>query len=260
MLDLIVFGTCILLLLGGFIVYFLFLYNSRQKQHRLERQALRQSFQQELLRTQLEIQEQTLQNVGQEIHDNIGQTLSLAKLHLNTVPAGEVTEKIADTRLLVAKAINDLRGLSKNLNSEALLAEGLLAAVERELRLIGRSGVFKTTMDVKGAAIRGNPQVELILFRIIQEGLNNGIKHSGASRLSVTFDFSGPTLHITLHDDGDGFDVGSPDAEGQGLRNMRNRARLIGAGFAIDSRCGGGTTIQLSISKQQYEYQDRPGR
>ncbi|RYZ22870.1 MAG: sensor histidine kinase [Chitinophagaceae bacterium] len=249
MLEIIIFGTGMLLLIGGFVIYFLLLYNARQKKNREERKTMRENFQQELLRTQLEIQEQTLQHVGLEIHDNIGQTLSLAKLHLNTVPAGEQSEKVTDTKQLVAKAITDLRQLSKGLNAEALLADGLLKAAERELALIAKAKVFETALEVTGTPRRLLPQSELILFRIVQEGLNNSIKHSGARRLELRFHFGEDELRIALQDDGHGF-AGGSNGDGQGLRNIRNRAALIGARCDIDGTKG--TTILLTLSKQNY--------
>jgi signal transduction histidine kinase len=98
----------------------LYVYRKRIKENLL----LQAKFQQALLQTQIEIQEQTLTTISQEIHDNIGQVLSLAKLNLNTLQPDE-HEKLKDTKMLVSKAINDLRDLSRSMHGDKIADLGL---------------------------------------------------------------------------------------------------------------------------------------
>ena len=215
--------SIIVLVIGFFM--FIKKYQIRNLLHLQERQALQAKFQQELLQTQLEIQEQTLKNVSQEIHDNIGQTLSLAKLHLNTInpqDAHQANEKIGNTQELVSKAIKDLRTLSKTLHTDSISATGLKKAIELELELIDRAKVFQTELKVSGKPTRLDPQKELILFRIVQEAINNIIKHSKATSMEVQMDFRESALKLSVADNGCGFNKAynnHPDA-GSGLRNM----------------------------------------
>src|SRR5258708_35907012 len=104
----------------GFIIYFVVLYRNKQLKNKKEQEQLQAAFQQELLKTQLEVQEQTLNYISTEIHDNITQVLSFVKLNLGMITnETEINKKkINETRELVSKSINDLRNLSKSLSFE----------------------------------------------------------------------------------------------------------------------------------------------
>ncbi|MEI2749016.1 MAG: histidine kinase [Ferruginibacter sp.] len=118
-----------------------------------EKQAIQLRFQQELLQTQIEIQEQTLKTISQEIHDNVGQILSLAKLNLNIFPAAndEQQTKINDTKQLVSKAIIDLRNLSRSMYGDQLNELGLNDAIANELSIIRNTGQFNTAANYSRA-------------------------------------------------------------------------------------------------------------
>ncbi len=239
--------TSTFLLLGGFIVTFLFIHNRKQQINFKEKQAL--------LQTQLEIQEQTLKNISQEIHDNIGQVLSLAKLHINTMsdasPA-ELEEKINDSRQLVGKAIQDLRDLSRSLNTDYVIEMGLVRSIEYELGLIKRTGSFATSYTIEGKPYRLEQQKELILFRIVQEVLHNIIKHAKATAIDVLIVFDPQLFSLTVTDNGVGFDASQLEESnytgfGLGIRNMQNRAKLINTEFTLNSTLEKGTSVQLTL-------------
>lgn len=245
-------GTVILIVLAGFVVYFVFYYLQNKKKHQIEKKSITMFFQQEILRAQLEIQEQTLKNISQEIHDNIGQTLSLAKLNLNTIDLQKqnALDKILSSKELVSQAIQDLRNLSRSLNTDAVLSLGLIKAVETELAIINHVGSFKTAFQTKGQTIRLDSKKELILFRIVQEAINNIIKHSAANSILVNLDFTNDHLKIEVSDNGKGFEASAGSAEGQGLRNMKSRAELIGGDFDLTSNSNGTTiTVTLPITE-----------
>lgn len=247
-------SSIVFLLLAGFILVFILFHRSRQRKNFEEKDKMKAQFNQTLLQTQLEIQEQTLKTVSQEIHDNIGQVLSLAKLNLNTMDItkqNELLEKIDDSRNLVSKAIHDLRHLSKSLNTDSIGAMGLVKAIESELEMLSRTG-FATQIEIEGRITRMEPQKELILFRIVQETLNNIIKHSEAKRINVIAAFMNNQLQLLVRDDGKGMELdkeegGPPDSPGLGIRNMYNRAKLIGGEFHISSLPGKGTEIKILI-------------
>ncbi len=251
--SIIILGTIVFLILGAFIISFIFLYRYRKNKMLFEKEQMEISFQRELLRTQLEIQEQTLKNISQEIHDNIGQLLSLAKLNLATTDIEQkemVQQKIHDSHHLVSKAIQDLRDLSRSLNTDYVSEMGLLRSIEYELEMIQKTGVIKTKLEVSGQVYKLNPQKELILFRIVQETLNNIIKHAKANVISIFVTHNPSYITLKITDNGRGFDVtdlDNPDREnvshGLGIRNMYNRAKLIGADFQLNSVIGKGTEV-----------------
>lgn len=216
----------------------------------LEKTELHQHFQEELLRTQLEIQEQTFKTISQEIHDNIGQMLSLAKLNLNTVDlqsSEKAAQKIGDAKDLVGKAIQDLRDLSKTLNTETIAATGLLNAIEAELHLLQKTGTLQTSFSTSGTPVRLDAQKELILFRIVQEALHNVMRHAHATQVTVCAAFERGHLKLLIADDGRGLDESAGNAPGSGLRNMQSRSRLIGAHWQIESKKENGTVIRVTL-------------
>ena len=254
-------GTIILVLLGLFIISFLFFYQRRQNKHHSEKELMKIQYEQTLLQTQLEIQEQTLKNISQEIHDNIGQALSLAKLNLNTMPATndeQLQQKITNSKELVSKAIVDLRDLSRSLDTDYVKEMGLLRAIEYELELIRKTGTINTQLTAEGSVLSLDKQKELILFRIVQETFNNIIKHAEAKNLVVNVNYSSTDLVLSINDDGKGVDLSPLNKSnnpgfGLGIRNMHSRAKLIGADFNMRSSTGKGTTVKIILPLQNQQ-------
>lgn len=220
----------------------------------IEKEEMKNAFQQTLLQTQLEIQEQTLKNISQEIHDNVGQVLTLAKLNLATTSVAEeaANEKIKTSQQLIGKAIQDLRDLSRSLNTDYVEEMGLVRSIEYELELLHKTGSIDTELNINGRIVKFDKQKELILFRIVQEAIHNIIKHADAKKITAVIHFTNDAMQIVIKDNGKGFDL-SPlnDAGNQsfglGLRNMNSRATLIGALFSVNSSIGNGTEVVLQL-------------
>ena len=245
-------GTILVILLVAGIIAFLFIFSNRNWKHQREKQLMKTQFEQELLQTQLEIQEQTLKTISEEIHDNVGQVLSLAKLNLNTVGIindEQVQFKINSTKDLVSKAINDLRDLSRSLHGEKVGEIGLQEAIANELKIIQNTGQFKTELNVTGQVYTQNPQKEMVLFRIVQEALHNAVKHANATNLKVVMNYSAANFTLTISDDGTGFLAEQllTSQTGIGLKSMRNRAALIGGEFSLQSSKNNGTSISIEL-------------
>jgi two-component system, NarL family, sensor kinase len=219
---------------------------------------LEKNFTESLLQTQLEIQEQTLRTISQEIHDNVGQVLSLAKLNLSTLhfSEGEQKEnKINSASRLVAKAINDLRDLTRSMNGDKIADLGLKDATDNELKIIQNTGQFAAQLIITGEPYKLIPQNEMVVFRIVQESLNNIVKHSKAQNIIVNISYSTEMFKIKITDDGKGFDADGLEATqtGIGLNNMKNRATLIGARFCIQSAPLSGTSVFVELDNKPYK-------
>jgi signal transduction histidine kinase len=246
-------GTITLVLVGALMVSFLFLYRSRHRRHLREKEQLRLTYERELMKAQLEIQEQTFRHISQEIHDNIGQMLSLTKLNLSTMdPAapGSMEQKIRDSKKLVTQAIFDLRHLSHTLSTDTLAGQGLARAIEHELEMTRKSGDYETVFEMEGSPVSLDKQAELIVYRIVQETLNNIIKHAASEKIIIHLRYQADELTLSIIDDGKGFDctpLTNNSGFGLGIKNMYNRARLIGAGFQISSTIGEGTSVSLRL-------------
>ncbi|WP_336515835.1 sensor histidine kinase [Pollutibacter soli] len=230
---------------------FLFRYQKRQKKFIEQKNA----FAQTLLQSQLEIQEQTLKNISQEIHDNIGQVLSLVKLNLfktDVEEGDQLRRRILDSRNLVSKAIVDLRDLSHSLNTDYVEENGLIPALAYELEMIAKTGILKTAMQVNGNSRAFDKQKELIIFRIAQEAFQNVIKHAQASELVVVADFQESGFLLSIRDDGCGVNKLEPNSTngkpGMGIRNMQKRAEMIKGYVSISSdSSNAGTTVLFRL-------------
>ena len=226
-------ATLMFFLLSFFIVYLAIFQNKRKS-----------IFKQQLLQTQLEIQEQTLKNISEEIHDNVGQVLSLAKLNLFTFENSN-EPKLQDTKNLVSKAINDLRNLSRSMHGDVIAELGLQQSIANELSIIQNTRQFITKLNFSGIAYKLDQQKEMVLFRIVQEALNNCIKYSKAQHITVQMNYETGCFLLTVADDGIGF--GTQSNSGIGLKSMQNRATLIGAVFEINSSNEKGTSIIITL-------------
>lgn len=209
------------------------------------------AFKQELHNAQLEIQEQTMKDISWEIHDNVGQILSLAKLNINTMNFKEpalLQEKINNSSELVGKAIHDLRNLAKSLNTDYVTERGLINLIQNELEQVTNIGKHTTTLLQEGDSYQLSHQQ--FLFRIFQEVLNNAIKHSEATLITVKVCFMPLVFEIQIMDNGKGFDYAAlpeNNNSGLGIRNIKNRLKIIGGDCRIESKLNGGTTIFIKL-------------
>jgi two-component system, NarL family, sensor kinase len=241
-------GTVVFALLVTAIMIFLFQIQKKNQTYLYEKQLMKTQFEQELLQTQLEIQEQTLKTISEEIHDNVGQVLSLAKLNLNTFESNS-EQKLQDTKQLISKAINDLRDLSRSMHGDRIAELGLQQSLTDELQILENSGEFKTHLKITGESYKLPPQKEMVLFRIVQEALNNGIKHAKAKNITLQLNYKPEVFTLTVADDGIGFDTTLVQGrKGIGLKSMQNRAQLIGGTCTLQSSPGSGVSITIELN------------
>ncbi len=206
-----------------------------------------------LLQSKSEIQEQTMKQISQEIHDNIGQVLSLVKLNINSMDCNDsvsLQKKITASAQLVSKAIQDLRELARSLHTDAIIEMGLLKSLEFELDMLKKAGNYQTGLLVEGEPYHLPHQEELILFRISQEVLNNMIKHAKATSVTIKIFYNPGNFIMQILDNGEGFDLAALRAHplgGLGIKNMQNRAHIIGAEYKIESAPGKGTQVEINL-------------
>jgi len=241
----------VLILLCTLVILFFIVFQKRKNKLLLDRIAQQQAFEEELSKTQLEIQEQTLKNIGQELHDNVGQILSVANMNLSILSmqiSEDIKESFVETKDAVKESLSELRALSKSLNSDVIVNKGLQKSVENEVRRLNKLKLLKTTLDIKG-----NPENytesknSIILFRIIQEFISNTVKYSKATLLVIILDYKTDKLKIRVLDNGKGFNINDIE-KGAGLLNMKNRATLINADYNLSSIPGEGVTLDLSYN------------
>ncbi len=239
----------IFLTLAVIITLFVIIYQRRQLKYKKTTEELKQTFQQELLKSQVEMQEQTFNTISREIHDNVGQTLSLAKVQLNIIDQTENLDKtlLGDAKDGIGKAMVDLRDIARSLNTERIQLKSLPETVDNELKRISRSGLMLTSIRMEGKEQKMDDHKKLIIFRMIQESLQNIIKHSKATNIAAVFYYGDKELKIEITDDGQGFDIANlnDNTTGLGLQNIISRASLIGGEASINSIINLGTTVTI---------------
>jgi signal transduction histidine kinase len=208
---------------------------------------LKNIYEQEILKARLEMQEQTFLNISQEIHDNIGQILSLVRLNISTIKPDDFAStayKIVTSKELLDKAIEDLRNVSKRLNANYISQQSLAESLMFQLSLIQRAGLHETSLEVHGEERPIHAEKKLIIFRIVQEALNNIIKHTGAKTISVTVSNLLDKTILSIKEDGKVFFEEALMIE---TDDLSYRANLIGAQFNIQCKPGEGTVVQLIL-------------
>jgi len=245
--------TLVFLIAPTFIVVYIFVYNQRKKRHIEEKAQMQLTFEAEIAKTQLEVQEQTMQTIGADLHDNIGQLLSLTSLTLNSIELdneAKARQKIDDSIDLTLRSIKEMRLLGHLLQGDQLVAIGVVEAIRQLVSWMERAGRFEIiyTAGDEIAADR-NADKDLIIFRITQEIFNNIIKHAAATEITVDLDYEEGVLKLRIADNGIGFaaDEAPLAKHGMGLQNIRKRAGIIGGEAVITSNAGCGTRIVIAI-------------
>lgn len=251
----------ILLFLIIFIVIFAFLFQRRQIKHRQEKALLKAQYEKEILQSQIEVQNSTLKYIGQELHDNIGQLLSVAKINMGVMEESLEEKNFDDFAFnfhqandLVTDVINEVRGLSKSLDDNSVQEFGLTDSIAHELQRIRKTRKFATDLVIEGEKFTLGYEREIILFRIVQEILNNSLKHSGAEKIEIGIQYTADSFILIVADNGRGFDYEETMSKelsesGSGLRNINRRAALIDFDSELISQKEEGTKYILTSRK-----------
>ena len=231
-----------------------------------------------LARAVWNVQEEERRRLARELHDGIGQTLTALKNHLDHL-AGKANEEgsrfaedLAAAAEMAGAAVHDTRELSRLLRPPVLDDLGLVPALSWLARTLEkRTGLgieltFAGDLAPGGAGAeaggpgperhepeRLEPEVETVIFRVVQEALTNTLKHSGARRAEVTLTADRSAVSVRIADPGAGFDpdatLGGASASGVGLAGMRDRVELFGGRLSLVSAPGQGTEILLTVPR-----------
>ncbi|REE83619.1 hypothetical protein BX611_0913 [Lutibacter oceani] len=245
--------TIIVIVLAATLVVFLLYFQKKKVAYILKQKEIQKKFEEEINKSRIEIQEQALKNISWEIHDNIGQLLSVAKMQLNIVQMSLPNEqqiKIQETGQIVGKSLEELRGLAKSLNPETIKNKGLIDSLQLEVNRFNRLNVLEASLNITNEPFDLSNEKEIILFRILQEFCNNTLKYSKAEKLNIQLNFANNHLEITAQDNGIGFNVNDTSKQnGIGLLNIKSRGKLIGAEIDLKSEENIGTKLYISCPK-----------
>lgn len=243
-------STLVFLIAPAFLLLYISSYNRRKKDHLTEKQNLQQAHEADLLKTQLEVQEQTMKTIAADLHDNIGQLLSLTSLTLGSIAIsdGKASKKLYDSQQLVRRSIKELRQLANLLHGEKIIETGLIDAINYEAEWLKKSGTYDVQFDNSlNEEIKISAETSLILFRLLQEVINNIIKHSGATKININLSQVEQNLLLLVSDNGIGFIPDEVSKAGMGLSNLLRRTKSIHGELDIISAPDKGTTIAVKV-------------
>lgn len=251
---LILFNIFFVLFVSAIIVY-IRKYQQRKKEYLNEIEVKNEIHKRELLATQLEIQQATMQQIGRELHDNIGQKLTLVSLYTqqllyeNRVP--EVSERIDQVSQIINQSLQDLRSLSKTLTDDNINQKEIVTLIQEEVDNTNTFKRCKVTFEHNFKQLDLGFVHKNVLLRITQEFIQNSIKHANCKNIFINLNTSEDILwELNLKDDGTGFDSSKVKSNGIGLTNMKNRAAIIGADFSFESHENTGTELSIILKKQ----------
>ena len=245
----IIFAMYGLLLLTGIVILLIY-YRVRYK-HRLQLEKERISQQQQGFRAVLEAEENERMRIARELHDGLGQILSTTKLQLYSIEesVAETSRENLNTSLsLIDEAVNEVRSISHNMMPAALIRLGLVPALNEMARKINLSNKIEVIIDTTLFNYRLELGAEIAIYRIVQEILNNALKHSDATRIIVKLERSEQSIHLSIEDNGIGLDtekVGS--SNGIGWLSINTRVSMLNGSISINSLKGSGTVVNVQL-------------
>jgi len=242
--TIIIIAFLMMLMLIGTMVLLMVKYSNRRIRHRAELAELHLQRDQEVMAAEREATQHTLREVGRELHDNVGQLLTVAQMGLNTVLEEAAPDpRLAASRDALDQGVEEVRRLGHSLNSDLWQQRSLADAISAEAERVERVGRVAAHVIVKGPIPELSPDTCTILFRVFQEVVNNALKHSGADTITITLSGT-PTFRLTIADNGKGFDHEHTNGNG-GLVNIQRRCALVGFSAQCATAPGAGCTWTL---------------
>lgn len=221
----------------------------------LHSQTLKQSQQDNqiiAMEAMLKGQEVERNRIGKDLHDSLGATLSTIKLHMSAITRSEqgAEQGLQKTKELLDDACEEVRKISRDMMPITLSNYGLNVALEELVDKFTTPAGPQVIYQVYGLHKLGNRDVELFIYRVIQELINNCIKHAQADEILLQINYLEDNMVITVEDDGRGFNYVPGESKGMGIKNIEYRVRYLKGNLTIESKPGQGTTTVIEIPNQ----------
>jgi len=205
----------------------------------------------QLFSSKNEIQNQTLDYIGKEIHDNIGQKLTLASLYTQQLEyenkSSDIENSISNISNILNETLSEMRELTKSLTINSIGENIIYNLIETECERVKKLNLFNVRLLCNNKKINLPIETKTILIRIVQEFFQNSIKHSACQNIIVTINESKETIELSLVDDGKGFEMNNFYTNGIGLKNMKTRVELLKGSFMLESKINIGTKINVTL-------------
>ncbi|MBS1773386.1 MAG: sensor histidine kinase [Bacteroidetes bacterium] len=245
----------IIIFIAGLIILtitFLLLYY-RYKQKKKEELDERLAIQQKLrFKAVLEAEEKERVRIARELHDSLGQMLSAAKMNMNAMDSynEEDAKLIENAKKLVDDSVREVRTISHNLMPVSLTEKGIITALNELVIKINDTGLLQVDLIINESEERLNSSVEIAIYRIVQEVINNMIKHSKANKVEILLDYNSDKIYLSIKDNGVGFDTTKIEhSSGIGWKNIFSRVYMMNGDVQVNSQPGRGTLVNIELTK-----------
>jgi two-component system, NarL family, sensor kinase len=228
------------------------LYNRRKLQQ--EAQLQKEVTHQQELATQavLEAEERERKRISTDLHDGVGQSIMALKMNLEGISQqlefkSEKAKDIFEKAMLLADdSAKEVRTISHQMMPNALLKSGLGSAIREFISKV-QVGNLRINLEINNLNDPLNNNIEKVLYRVIQESVNNVIKHANASELKISLSKTTQNIECHIKDNGQGFKAQNTDFEGIGLKNIKDRVNFLKGSVTIDSKLNEGTSLTILI-------------
>lgn len=205
-----------------------------------------------LSRRRVKVQEEERRHLARELHDEIGQALTAAKINLQAAmeePDQAKSKRIHETTAILERLLGQVRQISLNLRPSTLDDLGLVPALRSLLDEQGRRASVAVRFSAKNMPENLDPEIQTTCFRIAQEAITNAVRHARATQIRVELSQENGNLRLQIRDNGTGFDAESAQAQtiGLGLVGMKERAALVGGRTRIMASRGKGATVDVTL-------------
>jgi signal transduction histidine kinase len=238
------------LMVGSFILLFVRNQNKILNQ-RQQLQAKEIVHQKELLQAIIESQETERKRIGQDLHDDVGTALSSLRLTIEMFEPGQVVgsndKHIKVSKEIIDNVIKNVRYISHNLSPPTLSYYGLAGAIEEKASFINNSGQLSINIvnDAEDVLAKINLPVAVALYRVLEELINNTIKHAGATEASIAINCIDNILYINYSDNGKGMSASSAKI-GMGMQNIESRLTVVNARYKVETAVGSGFSLKIT--------------
>jgi signal transduction histidine kinase len=216
----------------------------------------RKQMERNILSAVIKAEERERERISRDIHDGLGPLLSTIKLYVNELESGEFepgekSEMLKQTNELINDAITSTKAISNNLSPHLIMDYGLVKAVEAFCKKVNLAQKTQINFESSLGAVRFDQTVEIVLYRVITELINNTMKHANANKVEIYLEMIEQVLQLTYLDNGIGFEkdkVMEGETGGMGMKNIISRLRSINGNYKINSRPGAGVLVVVEIN------------
>lgn len=248
-------GSAGMFLLACAFIFLFLLFHKRNVKAREERFTLEKAYQEQLIFSNLQTLEEERERYARDLHDEIGVNLSTVSMRIKGL--SRINDKEEQTRGfdeisgVIEHSINSTRRIAHNLIPPGIEKFGLHHILSEQVSSIAKGTSIKIHVECDESIVRPGHASELMVYRILQELLNNTLKHAEASEVKICFEHTGDLYIVSYYDNGKGFTLNIKEGLGIGLRNLESRAKMIGAECHFETSEGKGMTAVIRLPLRQ---------